>query len=288
MLTGKLKTMSGTENNIEESQMSHEDNKVEEAKEMEQVQQVEHKESSVRPPANPPSKKDMDKLPTYSARNTKIFKAIIDFTDQMNDAFGKQDVNVIKVHRIISKTPLTNRKVIDRHLVIFYDFLDHNRDAIIKRCVDDFTDEKIQLTERIFMNLKAIMKGADEPTMKAIWQHLLNIMYLFNPEDEIIRTELKVAMAEQDTKENKFLMDTFSKFEKAMQDNRPNEETNDPMALMSGLMQSGFLNEMMGSINNGVSSGSLDIKNLIGTVQNLLGNLAETIEKEDSTKSKKK
>lgn len=288
MLTGKLKTMSGTENNIEESQMSHEDSKVEESKAVEQVQQVEHKESSVRPPANPPSKKDMDKLPTYSARNTKIFKAIIDFTDQMNDAFGKQDVNVIKVHRIISKTPLTNRKVIDRHLVIFYDFLDHNRDAIIKRCVDDFTDEKIQLTERIFMNLKAIMKGADEPTMKAIWQHLLNIMYLFNPEDEIIRTELKVAMAEQDTKENKFLMDTFSKFEKAMQDNRPNEETNDPMALMSGLMQSGFLNEMMGSINNGVSSGSLDIKNLIGTVQNLLGNLAETIEKEDSTKSKKK
>jgi hypothetical protein len=266
------------------------DPKVEDSKEDTQSDSKEevHVESSIRPPANPPSKKEIDRLPTYSARNTKIFKAIIDFTDQLNDAFGKQDINVIKVHRIISKTPLTNRKVIDRHLVIFYDFLDHNRDAIIKRSVEDFVDEKIQLTEKIFMNLKSIMKQTDSSTLKAIWQHLLNIMYLFNPEDEIIRTELKVAMAEQDTKENKFLMDTFSKFEKAMQDSRPNEESNDPMTLMNGLMQSGFLNDMIGNINNGVSSGSLDIKNLIGTVQNLLGNLAETIEKEESTKTKKK
>lgn len=245
-------------------------------------------EPAVKPPKNPPSKKELDKIPTFSARNSKIFKAIIDFTDQLNDAFGKQDVNVLKVHRIIAKTPLTNRKVIDRHLVIFYDFLDHNRNAIIKRVVDEFVDDKIQMTEKIFMDLKEIMKKADQSTLKAIWQHLLNIMYLFNPEDEIIRSELKVAMAEQDTKENKFLMDTFSKFEQAMQSTRPNEETNDPMSLMNGLMQSGFLNDMIGNINNGVSTGSLDIKNLIGTVQNLLGNLAETIDKEETGKAGKR
>lgn len=249
---------------------------------------IEAVEPAIRPPNNPPSKKELDKIPTFSARNSKIFKAITDFTDQLNDAFGKQDVNVLKVHRIISKTPLTNRKVIDRHLVIFYDFLDHNRDAIIKRSVDEFVDEKIQMTEKIFMNLKEIMKKADSSTLKAIWQHLLNIMYLFNPEDEIIRSELKVAMAEQDTKENKFLMDTFSKFEQAMQSSRPSEDNNDPMALMNGLMQSGFLNDMIGNINNGVSTGSLDIKNLIGTVQNLLGNLAETIDKEETVRGGKR
>jgi hypothetical protein len=257
----------------------------EDSKEDEKVEVV---ESAIRPPKNPPTKKELDKIPTFSARNSKIFKAITDFTDQLNDAFGKQDVNVLKVHRIISKTPLTNRKVIDRHLVIFYDFLDHNRDAIIKRAVDEFVDEKIQMTEKIFMNLKEIMKKADSSTLKAIWQHLLNIMYLFNPDDEIIRSELKVAMAEQDTKENKFLMDTFSKFEQAMQSSRPDENTNDPMALMNGLMQSGFLNDMIGNINSGVNTGSLDIKNLIGTVQNLLGNLVETIDKEETGRAGKK
>ena len=54
--------------------------------------------------------------------------------------------------------------------------------------------------------------------------------------------------------------------------------------MVSGLMQSGFLNEMIGSINNGVNSGNLDIKSLIGTVQNMLGNLSETIDKEESKK----
>jgi hypothetical protein len=241
----------------------------------------------VQPPSSNtiPSAESIKNLPSYSARNTKIFKAIIEFTDQLNESFGKDDVNILKVYRIINKTPLTNRKVIDRHLVIFHTFLDENRAAIIARKPENFVMEKIELTEKIFMNLKETMVKCDDTSRKAIWQHLFNIMYLFNPEDETIKIELKASMAEQETKENRFLMDTFSKFEKAMNDNKKEDNAQaDPMAMVSNLMQSGFLNDMIGNINNGVSSGNLDIKNLIGTVQNLLGNLAETIDKEDKTK----
>jgi hypothetical protein len=143
---------------------------------------------------------------------------------------------------------------------------------------------RVKLTEKIYMNLRAILEKSDESVRKAIWQHLFNIMYLFNPEDDVIRTELKASLAEQDTKENKFLMDTFSKFEKVMAENKDMQNPSDPMAMVSNLMQSGFLNDMIGGINNGVSSGSLDIKSLIGTVQNLLGNLSETIDREDRAK----
>ena len=147
--------------------------------------------SQFQPPKQPPTPKQLDAVPSYSARNTKIFKAIIDFTDQLNDTFGKDDVNVVKVFRIINKTPLTNRKVIDRHLVVFHDYLDKNRTGILGRNVDSFTLDKIQLTERIFMDLKSIILGADESTRKVIWQHLLNILYLYDPKDEVVRTELK-------------------------------------------------------------------------------------------------
>jgi hypothetical protein len=82
-------------------------------------------------------------------------------------------------------------------------------------------------------------------------------------------------------------MDTFSKFENVMKSNTENgDEVKDPMSMMSGLLQSGFLNEMIGSINNGVNKGDLNIKSLIGTVQNLLGNLSETIEKEEKEEKK--
>lgn len=236
------------------------------------------------PPKQPPTPKQLDAIPSYSARNTKIFKAIIEFTDQLNDTFGKEDVNIVKVFRIINKTPLTNRKVIDRHLVVFHDYLDKNRAGILARNADQFTVDKLQLTERIFMDLKTIILNTDEATRKVIWQHLLNILYLYNPQDETVRTELKVAMSEHETKENKFLMDTFSKFEKTLQETKTGSGDPDPMAMVSGLMQSGFLNEMIGSINSGVNSGSLDIKSLIGTVQNMLGNLSETIEKEEKGK----
>jgi hypothetical protein len=240
--------------------------------------------SEFQPPKQPPTPKQLDAVPSYSARNTKIFKAIIDFTDQLNDTFGKDDVNVVKVYRIINKTPLTNRKVIDRHLLVFHDYLDKNRNAILARNADAFEVDKVELTERIFMDLKSIILQADEATRKVIWQHLLNIMYLFDPKNEHVRTELKVAMSEHDTKENKFLMDTFSKFEKTLQESKTDGAEPDPMAMVSGLMQSGFLNEMIGNINSGVSNGNLDIKALIGTVQNMLGNLSETIEREDGKK----
>lgn len=240
--------------------------------------------SSFQPPKQPPTPKQIDAIPSYSARNTKIFKAIIEFTDQLNDTFGKDDVNVVKVFRIINKTPLTNRKVIDRHLVVFHDYLDKNRSSILARNADTFVLDKIQLTDRIFMDLKSIILSTDEPTRKVIWQHLLNILYLYDPKDETVRTELKVALSEHDTKENKFLMDTFSKFEKTLQETKTDGAEPDPMAMVSGLMQSGFLNDMIGSINNGVSNGNLDIKALIGTVQNMLGNLSETIDKEETKK----
>lgn len=228
-----------------------------------------------------------NKSSSHTSKNTKIFKAIVEFVDQLNDVFGKEDINVNKCYKILVKTSLTNRKVIDRHLVIFHSFLEMNRMPILGRVHTEFPEQSICLTERIKMNMKEIIEKADESTRKIIWQHLFNIMFLFNPEDELVKNELKLSIANNDTRENKFLMDTFSKFENVMKSNTENgDEVKDPMSMMSGLLQSGFLNEMIGSINNGVNKGDLNIKSLIGTVQNLLGNLSETIEKEEKEEKK--
>ena len=221
----------------------------------------------------------LKKLPN-ATRHTKIFKAIVEFAEQLNDAFGKEDVNIKKVYHLLYKTQITNRKVVERHLVIFQDFLLDNRPYILERNSEDFEKEDWVVTERIKVNLKDTIMKADSATQKIIWQHFFNIMFLFDPEDERVKNELKVSVAENETRENKFLKDTFSKFEEVMK-NPANAEQKDPMAMMGGLLQSGFLNDMIGSINNGVSKGDLNIKNLISTVQSLLGNLSETIDREE-------
>jgi hypothetical protein len=238
-------------------------------------------------PMTVPKFVDPKRVLPSATRHSKIFKAITEFADQLNDAFGKDDVNVNKVYRILMKTSLTNRKVVERHLVIFHSFLEVNRNAIIARTPEHFLESNIELTERIKMDMKTIITKADDATKKVIWQHLFNIMYLYNPDDKIIKNELKVSIGENDTKENKFLMDTFSKFEEVMKKPSAGEAPKDPMAMMGGLLQSGFLNEMIGNINNGVNKGDLNIKNLISTVQNLLGNLSETIDKEEKMEKMK-
>lgn len=218
----------------------------------------------------------------YTKNTSKIFKAITEFADQLNDAFGKDNISVHKVYLILYKTSLTNRKVVNRHLVIFHDFLSTNRISILAKMHKEFLCPSIQLTERIGMNMSDIIEKADEPTRAIIWQHLFNIMYQFNPEDSIVKQELKQSISSNDTRENKFLKDTFSKFEDVMKSNDSAQK--DPMAMMSGLLQSGFLNDMIGNINNGVNKGDLNIKSLISNVQHLLGNLSETIDKEEREK----
>lgn len=216
---------------------------------------------------------------SYVPRTSKIFKAICEFADQLNDAFGKDDVNINKVYRILMKTSLANRKVVNRHLVIVLDFITINRMQILGRVHDKLVQPFLNLTERIGMNMTDIIEKADEPTRAIIWQHLFNIMYLFNPDDQVVKNELKVSIADHDNRENKFLKDTFNKFEEVMKSTDTTQK--DPMAMMSGLLQSGFLNDMIGNINNGVNKGDLNIKSLISNVQHLLGNLSDTIDKEE-------
>jgi hypothetical protein len=104
-------------------------------------------------------------------------------------------------------------------------------------------------------------------------------MYLFNPDDVIVKNELKTSISENNVPENKFLKDTFSKFEEVMKGTDTSQK--DPMAMMGNLLQSGFLNDMIGNINSGVNNGDLNIKSLINNVQHLLGNLSDTIDKEE-------
>jgi len=220
---------------------------------------------------------------SYAPRTSKIFKAICEFADQLNDAFGKDDVSINKVYRILMKTSLANRKVVNRHLVVFHEFLTINRIQILGRSHDQFLDAQINVTERIGMNMKDVIEKADEATRGIIWQHLFNIMFLFNPDDQVVKSELKVSISENDTRENKFLKDTFNKFEEVMKTGGDSSQK-DPMAMMSGLLQSGFLNDMIGNINNGVNKGDLNIKSLISNVQHLLGNLSDTIDREERAK----
>ena len=225
------------------------------------------------PSFNLPSKNE------YTQRTGKIFKAVCEFAEQLNDAFGKDDVSINKVFRILLKTSMTNRKVVNRHVVLFHDFVTINRIPILGKVHNEFLQPEINLTERIGMNLKEVIEKADKPTRSIIWQHLFNIMYLFNPDDVIVKNELKTSISENNITENKFLKDTFSKFEEVMKGTDTSQK--DPMAMMGNLLQSGFLNDMIGNINSGVNNGDLNIKSLINNVQHLLGNLSDTIDKEE-------
>ena len=56
-------------------------------------------------------------------------------------------------------------------------------------------------------------------------------------------------------------------------------KTSNPAEMMSGIMSSGLFTELMNDMNEGMSSGDLDINKMMGSLQGMIGNLSNMIEK---------
>jgi hypothetical protein len=143
-------------------------------------------------------------------------------------------------------------------------------DAVVSDIISFLT---IQYSERVYIDIKLILKIADEQTCDAIWNHLLTISAFVDPAGnakEILKANLKATNGDN-INENMFLENIISQVEKAIPSNGSGEA--DPMKMISSIMQSGVFTELIGGMNQGLSNGSLDIGKLMGTVQGLIGGM---------------
>ena len=147
-------------------------------------------------------------------------------------------------------------------------------DAVVSDIISFLT---IQYSERVYIDIKLILKLADEQTCDAIWNHLLTISAFVDPAGnakEILKANLKATNGDN-INENMFLENIISQVEKAIPSNGSGDA--DPMKMISSIMQSGVFTELIGGMNQGLSNGSLDIGKLMGTVQGLIGGMNNSI-----------
>jgi len=207
---------------------------------------------------------------TTNDNSLLTFKAISNFTKELNNLFSKEQHSLKLYARLIDKTAISHDASIRKHVEAFRHFCITNRDAIMSKDVNKIQEPKIVYSQKVFIDMTAIFMIADSETSKIIWEHLLCISALVDPAGKA-REILKTHLTEGKTGdgESNFLTDIIDKVEKHVDPNA------NPMEAVSSIMKSGIFTELIGGMNQGLSDGSLNIGKLMGAVQGMVGQLGE-------------
>jgi hypothetical protein len=209
-----------------------------------------------------------------SSKNEKIlqtFEKIVDFVSELNIAFGAHFHEIAAYNHLLSRTKISQRLIIKKHVELFREFCERNREALLSKDFSKIMSHRISFSERAYLDLYALLsqKSIDPETSDTIWSHLLVISALIDPTVEV--QEMLKKLQSSGSPEGRFLDNFFTRIQSV---DTSNISTSDPMTAASAILQSGVLNDLVGSIDKQVKDGSLDFGKLLGTVQTMLGSFS--------------
>jgi|UniRef100_A0A6C0J1K7 hypothetical protein len=204
------------------------------------------------------------------------FKAIVNFTNNLFEEFGEEHKCVKLYNHLLSKTTLSHDTAIQKHISCFRTFCIENRESITNFDIENIKGD-ITYSNRVYLDIKNILKASQKDTQKIIWQHLLIISVILDPTGKAkqILQQQKEESQNVDGEAN-FLTDIIDKIESNVDPNSSN-----PMEAVSTIMQSGVFNDLVQGMGSGLHDGSLDLNKLMGTVQNMVTKLNDEVEEDD-------
>lgn len=195
------------------------------------------------------------------------FKAICNFINDLADEFGKKHIPLVLYRRLINKTQIAHDRAINKNISLFQDFCVANRTAIMSQNANEISQDRVQYSDKVFIDLKYIFTLCDAETGPVVWKHLLTLSAILDPVSkakEILKQAVKESKSGE--KEAEFLTTMMSKVQ-----NHVKPDSN-PMEAISTIMSSGLITDMMSNMQNG----QLDLSKLLGAVQSMVGNMQES------------
>ena len=221
--------------------------------------------------------KKMDNLETKNEDNVFLFKCIVDFIHSLNELYGEKQYNLQLYDLLMEKTGIVHEEPIKKHIHLFFEFIRNNEEGILENNVTLIKQWRIDYSEKVYIDLKPIFEDSSEEDIQCIWKHLLTLLAVLVPTSKAKQMLKKM----KETKKNKgneedFLSNIMDKVGKHID---PSTSSN-PAEMMTGIMSSGLFTELMNDMNEGMSNGDLDINKMMGSLQGMIGNLSNMIEKE--------
>ena len=202
-----------------------------------------------------------------------IFKSICHFIKDLNESFGDRQKSLYLYSALMDKTGIVNEEPIKKHVRLFTEFCKKNEEAILSKDESKIVQWELRYSEKVFIDMKSILRDADKEEKSVIWKHLVALLALLHPSSQA-KALLKTQKS-RSGKEDEFLSTLIDKVGEHIDPTSSN-----PMEMMNGIMSSGLFQEMVDSMNSGLSDGNLDLTKMLGSLQTMIGNISTMAEKE--------
>lgn len=210
----------------------------------------------------------------------KAFNAVATFVKDLSSVFGntKKPTPLALYHRLIEHIehikPL-DPEAVNKVLCGFRQFLVTYEDNIINGTLDSIprgTVIKYGTSETVYLEIqKYIYQTRKDPeTREAIRQHLVTISAIIEPDEkklDELDKRINDLNIDPNTREGEFITGIMHK----AKDNMQEMDTNNPGQAIMSLLGSGIIQEMVVGLQQGVSSGEMDMQKLLGSMQSAMG-----------------
>ena len=197
--------------------------------------------------------------------NMKLYKCIKTYVNNLDECYGEELVNIRLYNNLLKKTTNSHTEAISKHINLFSDFCDVNERVILDNEYKNLVNSKIKFTENVYLDMNEILEMCDDDSEKKnIWKHLQLMCSVNNPS-----INAKEVLFQKETSETNFLKNMMDKVESSVD----NMDSSNPMEAITGMMSSGVFSELVGSMTSGLQSGDLNIGNLLGTVNEMVGSM---------------
>ena len=195
------------------------------------------------------------------------FKCIAGFISDVNSVSGEKLKSIKMYNHLLEKTTLTHEKAIEKNTQIFSDFCKENREAIQENSLEKFKSNIIKYSENVVIDIVEIFEKTDSKSHEQIWKHLLTISAVVDPTGNAKKILKEMAVKNKSiASESDFIGSMIDKIEKNI-----DKDVKDPMEAVQNIMSSGVFNEIIEGMGKGLQDGSLDIGNMINSVQKMSG-----------------
>jgi hypothetical protein len=198
-----------------------------------------------------------------------IFKAITGLISDLDQEFGKRHKSIALYNRLLEKTGIIHVAPINKHIDCFRSFFNTNQRGMEEKNSDMFVESKISYSDRVYVDVGTVLRQSSKENAQIIWKHLLTIWGLIDSTSPA-RKLLQESFGSSNTEED-FLTNIIDRVEKTV--GSGSVPTDNPMAAISNLMQSGVMTDLVSGMQKGLSDGSLDVGKLMNSVQGMIGKM---------------
>ena len=204
----------------------------------------------------------------------KIYLAITNFVDCLQENFGKYFYEIKLYNLLLENTGIIHTEQRKKHVQIFTLYLNEQKLSILEQNEATLGDAKIRFSDKIFLNIPAILKEASQEDKDTIWEHLLVLLALSIPDSSADKVlGLKKPQRPSPIREDNMFGTIFNSLTEQLQNTDLND-TN-PMEMVGNIMNSGIINDIFNAIPkiNNDQNESIDFNSVIQNFQDVMGKM---------------